>query len=108
MSVSVQPFRPFKKRVGIEAMLDAAQKIFEGEFRIHFYGDRAVINGYCWHCQSKVHYELRLEPSQARAIERDQQFRKNIGDYLADELQRNHQCGLLYEGRDRIEDVLGA
>lgn len=97
-------FRPFKKRGPLEMLLDARQKIFEGEFRAAFYSDRATIDGYCWHCQSRVHYEMRLTPLQVAAITKDAQFRQNMADHLAEQLENHHQCGLLHEGKDLLTD----
>ena len=95
-------------RAKVSALVDPLRKIFEGAVKVKFYNDRATADGYCWHCKSKVHVQIRLTPAQARDAEHDEQYRKNLFDILADKLQDDHQCCLLFEGRDLIEDLPGA
>lgn len=103
--MSIQPFRPFKKKGTLESSLAPERKIFEGEFKIHFYNDRVTANAYCWHCKSKIHQEFRITKAQFNAIEKDEQYRKNVCELLVDRIQENHQCGLLHEGKDLLNDV---
>jgi len=92
-------------RAKLSSLVDPLRKVFEGKVDVKFYNDRATADGYCWHCKSKVHVQLMLTRAQGRAIEHDDQFRKNCWDLLADKLQSDHQCGLLYDGLDNIEDL---
>lgn len=86
-------------------LTDPRFKMFEGAVRVKFYNDRMTADGYCWHCKSKVHVQVRLTRAQSKATEHDAQFRKNMFDLLADKLQDDHACGLLFEGKDNIEDL---
>ena len=99
--------RPIDTSPGLSGrlQLDAALKTFEGPVNFKLWNDRLTADGLCLHCQSKVHHELRLTRRQAAAATRDEQFHRNLQDLLADKVKTDHQCGLIYEGRDTIEDL---
>lgn len=99
MSKIIKPFGHLSR------LVDPTQKVFEGEFRVAFYHDRIVVNGYCFHCQSKAIFEIPLSRGEARQLEHDGQYRDNMADYAADQLQRHHQCGLIYDNRHNVEDL---
>jgi len=89
------------KRLGLDENL----KVFEGPVEVKHYNDRVVADGYCLHCKSRVHHEVRLSKRDARARDADAQFSKNLEDLACERVQRDHQCGLIYEGRDTLEDL---
>lgn len=86
-------------------LIDPAQKVFEGQFTVRFYKDKIQTDGYCFHCQSRTQFTHNLSKGQAAAIERDQQYRENVKSLMADMLQQNHQCGLLYVDKDDMDEV---
>lgn len=92
-------------RIGLTKLVNPDRKVFEGPISVNYYNDRIVARGTCLHCQSQATFELKLTKGQARSAEKDHQFRKNMFDYAGDQLQREHQCGLLFEGMDSYEDL---
>lgn len=93
------------KKGKLESRLDPSRKVFEGEVTVTFYNDRLVSEGYCWHCKSRTEMQTMMTPGEARQILMDPQFKINMVELAKDDLQKHHQCGLLAEGKDRIEDV---
>ena len=86
-------------------LLDSTRKIFEGPVTVKYYSDRLAAKGTCFHCLSKIEYEIHLTKAQVKAVERDQQFKKNLFDLMCDKIQDQHQCLLLDEGKDRLSDL---
>ena len=86
-------------------LVDPTQKIFEGEVTTQLYKNRIITKGYCWHCQSKVYLELLLTEGEANQSEQDPQFRNNLIELEKDRLQDYHQCGLLWDGKDNVEEL---
>lgn len=89
----------------LERLLDPTQKIFEGDVKVEFFGDRMICKGYCWHCKSRTEMVTMLDEGEAKQLLCDPQFQRNLVELAKEDLQNDHQCGLLYEGRDVIEDV---
>ena len=92
-------------RPRISQFTDPSRKIFEGPFTVKFYNDRVSTRGICFHCRSMVESQLMLTKAQARACTTDQQFRKNMVDLAVDGISADHQCGLLSDGKDTVEDL---
>ena len=86
-------------------LVDPSRKVFEGEFAVSFYKDRIICRGICFHCQSRVEFARLMSKSQARQAETDEQYRKNLKEMMADILQDQHQCGLLYVDKDDMDEV---
>ena len=89
----------------VSKLLDPSQKIFVGPITVKFYNDRLVAIGTCFHCKSRIEVQKHLSPGEARQVDRDPQYRKNLFDFAGDELQNKHQCGLIRDGWDVIDDV---
>lgn len=89
----------------LDSVIDPSLKIFEGSVKTKFYKDRIIAEGQCWHCSGRVEHAIRISKAQARALERDKQFAKNMFDLLCNKLQENHQCKLLDDGKDSLSDL---
>lgn len=89
----------------LERLLDATQKIFEGDVRVEFYLDRMIVTGTCWHCRSKTTMQTMFENGEGKQLMFDPQFKQNLIDMAGDDLMNDHQCGLLHDGKDVIDDV---
>lgn len=92
-------------RPRLSKFFDASRKIFEGPVEVEFWDDRLVAKGICYHCSGRIEYMLILSKGQAKACSTDQQFRKNMFDLMLDNVQDEHQCPLVDEGKDNIFDI---
>lgn len=93
------------KELKISRFLDVKQKVFEGPVECKFYSDRVESTANCYHCRSLIFFTLKLSRGEAMQVDADQQFRKNLFDLCCDGLVEDHQCGLIYDGRDNMNDV---
>ena len=81
------------------------RKVFEGKVDFHIYSDRVHAVGHCVHCRTEVNQILHVRDPRIRAeMQKPGRAREAVLKQCADLIQRNHQCSMLFEGRDDIDD----
>lgn len=102
MGQIIAPRGPWKN---VAKLFDPSRKIFEGAYTVRLYKDAIEVKAKCVHCQSRIEFVYKMTQAQGRDMERDAQYRKNIVSHCADRVQEEHQCGLMFAGRDTVEDL---
>lgn len=90
----------------LQKYLNPDLNIFEGPISVRFYSDRMVAKARCFHCSAPIDYTIHMTKSQAAAVEKDAQYKKNLFDLAGDKLQEDHQCYTrLDAGKDNLKDL---